>query len=109
MTITSKKTGKDTDKPAMWIDGGRHSGEVTASESVLYLMWYLLTNYGKDAEITRLLDTRTMYIKPIPNPDGSEMYKNTAQSNRSTVRPYDDDGDGLVDEDPGEARPVWTS
>src|SRR5262249_42196255 len=31
MTITNKKTGTDTDKPAMWIDGGRHSGEVTAS------------------------------------------------------------------------------
>jgi hypothetical protein len=102
MTITNKKTGRDTDKPAMWIDGGRHSGEVTASESVLYLMWHLLTNYGKDPEITKLLDDRVMYIKPMPNPDGSEMYRTTAQTNRSTVRPYDDDNDRLVDEDPGE-------
>ncbi|HEX9901708.1 MAG TPA: M14 family zinc carboxypeptidase, partial [Acidobacteriota bacterium] len=29
MTITNKKTGKDTDKPAMFLEGNRHSGEVT--------------------------------------------------------------------------------
>jgi hypothetical protein len=30
------------------------------------------------------------------------MYLNTAQSNRSTVRPDDNDNDGLYDEDPPE-------
>ena len=35
MTITNKATGKDTDKPAMFIEGNRHSGEVTAAESAL--------------------------------------------------------------------------
>ena len=30
MTITNKKTGKDTDKPAAFFEGGRHSGEITA-------------------------------------------------------------------------------
>ena len=32
MTLTNKKTGKDTDKPAAYFEGGRHSGEITASE-----------------------------------------------------------------------------
>ena len=27
MTITNKSTGKDTDKPAMFVEGNRHSGE----------------------------------------------------------------------------------
>jgi hypothetical protein len=99
MTITNKKTGKDTDKPAAFFEGGRHSGEVTGTESALWLAKYLLENYGKDPEVTHLLDARTIYIKPINNPDGHNLYMNTAQSNRSSVRPDDSDGDGLLDED----------
>jgi hypothetical protein len=99
MTITNKKTGKDTDKPAAYFEGGRHSGEVTASECVMWLAKYLLDNYGKDADVTHLLDTKTIYLRPVNNPDGHNLYLNTAQSNRSTVRPEDNDGDGLLDED----------
>ena len=99
MTITKKKTGKDTDKPAAFFEGGRHSGEVTGTESTLWLAQYLIENYGKDPEVTHLLDTKTIYIKPINNPDGHNLYMNTAQGNRSTVRPDDSDGDSLLDED----------
>jgi hypothetical protein len=102
ITITNKSTGKDTDKPAFFVEGNRHSGEVTPAESALMLAWHVLTNYGKDPEITRLVDTKTLYLKVKNNPDGAELYLNTAQSNRSTVRPNDDDGDGLLDEDPPE-------
>jgi hypothetical protein len=63
-------------------------------------MHHLLTHYGSDAEVTRLLDTRAIYLRPQTNPDGSNLYHHTAQRNRSTVRPYDEDGDGLVDANP---------
>jgi hypothetical protein len=99
VTLTNKKTGKDTDKPAAYFEGGRHSGEVTATESAFWLLNHLLTQYGKDPAITKLLDTKTVYIRPENNPDGSNLYLNTAQLNRSTVRPTDNDGDGLLDED----------
>jgi hypothetical protein len=102
ITVTNKKTGKDTDKPAAFFEGGRHSGEVTASETVLWMAKYLIENYGKDPEVTKLLDTKTIYLKPLNNPDGHNLYMNTAQSNRSTVRPDDSDGDGLFDEDPAD-------
>ena len=102
MTLTNRKTGKDTDKPAAFFEGGRHSGEITATESAFYLLWYLLDRYGKDTAVTNLLDRKAIYIKPLNNPDGSDMYRLTAQTNRSTVRPHDTDGDGLLDEDPGE-------
>ena len=102
MTITNKKTGKDTDKPAAYFEGGRHSGEITGSESLLWLTQHLLENYGKDAEITHLIDTKAIYLRPQNNPDGSNLYLFTAQANRSTVRPHDNDRDGLLDEDPGE-------
>jgi hypothetical protein len=102
LTLTNKKTGKDTDKPAAYFEGGRHSGEITATESAFYLAWYLLEQYGKDTAVTRLLDEKAVYIRPLNNPDGSDMYRLTAQTNRSTVRPHDTDRDGMLDEDPGE-------
>ena len=102
LTLTNEKTGKDTDKPAMFIDGNRHSGEVTAAESAFWMLHHMLTNFGKDPEITRLLDNFAFYFRPKNNPDGSLLYLETAQSLRSTVRPYDNDGDGLLDEDPSE-------
>lgn len=99
MTITNKKTGKDTDKPAAFFEGNRHSGEITSAESVMWLIQHLLTEYGKDPEITDIIDNRTIYVKPVNNPDGHNLYIHTAQSNRSTVRPTDNDRDGLLDED----------
>ncbi len=100
LTVTNKRTGKDTDKPAMYVEGNRHAGEVTAAESALWMLNYLLANYGKDKEVTRLLDNFTFYFRPVNNPDGNLLYLETAQSLRSTIHPYDDDGDGLLDEDP---------
>jgi hypothetical protein len=102
MTITNKSTGRHSDKPAAFFEGGRHSGEITATESAFYLAWYVLENYSKDAAVKKLLDEKALYIKPLNNPDGSDMYRLTAQTNRSSVRPHDSDGDGLLDEDPGE-------
>ncbi len=102
ITITNKATGKDTDKPAMFIEGNRHSGEVTAAECALWFADHILRGYGKDPELTRLVDTKAIYVRVKNNPDGSELYLTTAQSNRSTVRPYDDDRDNLLDEDPPE-------
>jgi hypothetical protein len=102
VTITNKETGRAVDKPAAYFEGGRHSGEVTSSESVLWLIQHLLESYGDDESITDLVDSKAIYLRPENNPDGSNMYLYTAQSNRSTVRPYDSDRDGLIDEDPPE-------
>lgn len=99
MTLTSSRNGSDTDKPAAFFEGNRHSGEITSAESVLWLAQHLIEGYGKDSVITSLLDNFTIYLRPVNNPDGHELYLNTAQSNRSTVRPHDTDNDGLYDED----------
>lgn len=99
MTITNKETGKDTDKPAAYFEGGRHSGEITSSESILWLTKHLLESYGADDAITDLIDTKAIYLRVQNNPDGSNLYLHTAQRNRSSVRPHDNDRDGLLDED----------
>jgi hypothetical protein len=102
MTLTNKQTGAHTTKPAAYFEGGRHSGEITGSESVFWLMQHLVENRARDPGIRALLDSRAIYLRPQNNPDGSELYLNSAQSNRSSVRPHDTDRDGLIDEDPPE-------
>ena len=77
MTITNKKSGKHTDKPAAFFEGNRHSGEITSAESVLWMIQYLLESYGEDPGITNLLDTKTIYARPINNPDGHNLYIHT--------------------------------
>jgi len=48
VTLTNKATGPDTEKPGMMLDGNRHAGEVTAAESALWMLHYMLTSYGRD-------------------------------------------------------------
>ncbi len=102
VTLTNRETGAATAKPAAFFEGGRHSGEITSTESVLWLMRHLLESYGRDPRITRLLDTKAIHLRVQNNPDGSNLYLHTAQANRSSVRPHDSDRDGLLDEDPNE-------
>jgi len=99
ITLTNRATGRKEDKPAAYFEGGRHSGEITSSESVMWLAQHLIENYGRDPRITRLLDTKAITLRPQNNPDGSGLYLNTAMANRSSVRPVDNDNDGLLDED----------
>ncbi len=94
-------TGKDTEKPAYWIDANTHAGEVTGSAVALYIIYYLLTEYKKDDRVTQLLDNYTVYILPRLAVDGAEKYLTTTYKLRSSVRKYPDlePKDGLYPED----------
>ena len=56
VTVTNKQTGPALEKPAYWIDGNTHAGEVTGSTVVLYTLWSYLTDYGRDTTLTQILD-----------------------------------------------------
>lgn len=101
VVLTQKKTGAHSTKPAIYIDGNHHAGEVTGSAVCVYTIEYLLENYAKDSEIKTILDTRTFYVLPRISPDGSELYLTTPFMLRSSVRPYPDEdlGEGLVPQD----------
>lgn len=102
LEITNEKTGKGMDKPGFWFDGNLHASEVMGAEVCLHTIQTLINGYGVIPEITDLIDTRTIYIMPKLNPDGSDHYLTRPDSMRSSVRPHDQDGDGAKDEDPGE-------
>ena len=103
VTVTNRKTGPDTAKPAVWVDGNIHATEVSASSACLYHLHTLTSQYGLDAEITRCLDTRTFYVCPRVNPDGAEWaLADKPKYVRSSTRPYpylEEPLDGLFEED----------
>jgi murein tripeptide amidase MpaA len=107
-TLTNQDTGTALEKPAYWIDGNTHAAEVTGSAVCLYTIAYLLSHYGNDAAVTRLLDSYTLYVMPRIAVDGAEWYLTTPYSLRSSTRRYpqsnhqdglypkDINGDGLI-------------
>jgi len=100
LEITNQRSGAAADKPGYYYDGNIHAEELAGAEVALHFAWYLLSNYGEDDRVTRLLDTHTLYVRPKFNPDGADTALTTIHNPRSTPRPYDEDGDGLLDEDP---------
>ncbi|HHY11148.1 MAG TPA: carboxypeptidase [Firmicutes bacterium] len=99
--ITNTQTGAAELKPAMYIDGNIHAGEVTGSVVCLYTIWYLLSGHGKDTFVTELVDKKAFYIIPRISADGAEVYLHTPYSLRSSTREYPpcDTLEGLVAED----------
>jgi len=73
LEISNKKTGDASTKPAFYVDAVTHPEEVSGAMVAQYIAWYLLTEYGKDDLVTRLLDTQTVYVLPFVNPDAYEI------------------------------------
>jgi murein tripeptide amidase MpaA len=103
VTATRLATGAAPDKPAFWIDGNIHAAELAASTACLRYLHALEQGYGSDADITRLLDTRAVYVCPRINPDGAQWaLADKPKYIRSSTRPYPFDEepvDGLDVED----------
>ena len=99
MTITNKKTGAALDKPAFHIDGNTHAGEVTGSMAAMHAIDVLLTGYGEDKVITKILDRMTIYVVPRISPDGAETYLTTPYSIRSVNRVHNPEKGGIRSED----------
>ena len=110
VVATNRGTGPDADKPGFWVDGNIHAGELTASTACLYLLKTLEEQYGRREDVTRLLDSRALYVCPRVNPDGAEWaLADKPKYIRSSTRPYpfdeeavegldveDVDGDGRI-------------
>ncbi|MGB6339458.1 MAG: M14 family metallopeptidase, partial [Candidatus Aminicenantaceae bacterium] len=98
--INNPETGDPEDKPGFFLNQ-IHSSEVIASMSCNYTIWHLLANYGKDAEITKIVDGVVWYVVPRLDVDGAEAYL-TGKPAGEDPNPVDSDGDFLFDEDPPE-------
>lgn len=94
-TIYAIFIGNVYEKPVVLIVGGHHGREHVSAQFPLYYAYLLVTNESQ----RKLLDHYSFIIIPLLNPDGyEEAFKNPWH--RKNCRPLDDDGDGLLDEDP---------
>ena len=101
MTVNNRKTGNEIEKPGVYVDANIHGNEIQGAEVALYLLDYLLSKYGENEQITRLVDKNCFYVVPVVNVDGRYHFLEDHRpgDNRSLRVPYDDDRDGLVNED----------
>ncbi|MCE1188398.1 MAG: immune inhibitor A [Ignavibacteria bacterium] len=76
----SDNPGINQNKPQVFFDGLIHAREPESMACVLYYMWYLIENYGTNAEVTYLVNNREFYFVPCFNPDGYEYNHQTNPS-----------------------------
>ncbi|MDR0425041.1 MAG: zinc carboxypeptidase, partial [Clostridiales Family XIII bacterium] len=62
--------GKRDGRPETFHMAGNHAREWPTNELAMNLTWYLLTQYGKNSEVTALLDSTRVWMVPMSNPDG---------------------------------------
>jgi hypothetical protein len=84
----------DGARPATLYMGTIHAREWIATEVTRRLMHHFIDNYGKDAEITNLVNTRELWFMPVANPDGYQYTFTTERLWRKNLR--DNNGDGTV-------------
>jgi hypothetical protein len=100
VTVNNPDTGAEMSKPAMYIEANVHGNEIQGAEVSLYTVWYLMENYGRIPQITKLVNERVFYVVPTVNPDGRDHFlKGTGSGSRTGHVPVDDDNDGQDDED----------
>jgi murein tripeptide amidase MpaA len=78
-------------KPGIFYDGGIHAREWISPATVSFILNQLLSLYGKDTEVTRLVDNIEWTIVPIFNVDGyqytwtgNRMWRKTRMPNRGS-------------------------
>ncbi len=58
-------------EPVFYYSSTMHGDETTGYVLLLRLAHHLLTNYGRDTLVTRLIDHMEIWINPLANPDGA--------------------------------------
>jgi len=86
-------------KPKLFFVGYHHAREPISAELPLYFAVEAATNFGTNQTITRMLNYSESYIIPALNIDGFDAVKQNEWQRKNT-QPYNEDGDGLLDEDP---------
>ncbi|MBN1164205.1 MAG: immune inhibitor A [Candidatus Krumholzibacteriota bacterium] len=66
----------DESEAEVLIMGCHHARELMSVEVPLYLVHYLLENYGLSPAVTEMVDNREIWIAPMINPDGHVYVQN---------------------------------
>jgi hypothetical protein len=79
-------------KPKFTLMAQMHARELATGE--LAYMWidYLVSNYGRNADVTRLMDTAELWVIPIANPDGVDIVSSNSTQPVSQRKNAHDNG-----------------
>ncbi|HEX6471529.1 MAG TPA: M14 family zinc carboxypeptidase [Streptosporangiaceae bacterium] len=82
-------------RPVVVYQAAQHAREWITPETVRRLLHYFLDNYGKNAEITKLVDTTELWFIPVVNVDGYDLtFTDGFRLWRKNAR--DNNGDGRI-------------
>lgn len=68
--ISDNPVTDEADEPCILYNGNIHAREIITPEVILYFIDHVVENYGKQPEITDIVDNRQLWLVPILNPDG---------------------------------------
>lgn len=95
VTKNARKS-KDGDKPSVLYMSNQHAREWITPEMTRRLMHHTLDNYGKDARITKLVDSTELWFLLSANPDGYD-YTHAPDGQRLWRKNLrDNNGDGKI-------------
>src|ERR671924_2152173 len=84
----------DGSRPDVLYMGTIHAREWIATEVVRRELHHFVDNYGSNAQVTNLVNTRELWFMPVANPDGYQYTFDTERLWRKNLR--DNDGDGQI-------------
>ncbi|CAB9517442.1 Mast cell carboxypeptidase A [Seminavis robusta] len=73
MVLSAPTSDPAVNKVDMMVVAGHHSRELPPPEAVMKWATLLLEGFGKDADLTWILERTNIHIVPIANPDGRQI------------------------------------
>ncbi|MFZ4619673.1 MAG: M14 family zinc carboxypeptidase [Bacteroidota bacterium] len=93
--ISDNPNTAEANEPEVLYTSLHHAREPEGMMTVIYYMWWLLENYGKDAEATYIVNNRQLWFIPVVNPDGYEYNRSlSATGGGSWRKNRKNNGDG---------------
>ncbi|MCP4351931.1 MAG: hypothetical protein GY795_41235 [Desulfobacterales bacterium] len=89
----SDNVADEEDEPSVYYVGSHHARETITVEMVMYILYHLLENYGKDDAITQRINDTQIWFVPLINPDGRKVV--TTETNvwyRKNIRDNNESG-----------------
>ncbi|KAM9471183.1 carboxypeptidase A1-like [Clarias gariepinus] len=96
LNILKFSTGAN--RPGLWIDTGIHSREWVTQASGIWFSKKIVTDYGRDAELTDILNKYDIFLEIVTNPDGFQFTHTSNRMWRKTRKP--NPGSSCVGVDP---------
>lgn len=88
------KSIADGARPDVLYMGTIHAREWIATEVTRRELHYFLENYGRNSQVTSVLDSRELWFMPVANPDGYQFTFDNERLWRKNLR--DNNGDGQI-------------